>query len=90
MNGSAGVDGLVPTLLVLGTMPKCPLPGSDEGESSQTERLAAMTNVLDEYAMIINEQRLQVIQGTREPTNPTDLANEESLRLPPLIQILGR
>eukprot|EP00173_Palmaria_palmata_P003495 Plantae.Rhodophyta-Palmaria_palmata.ctg3674.p2 GENE.Plantae.Rhodophyta-Palmaria_palmata.ctg3674~~Plantae.Rhodophyta-Palmaria_palmata.ctg3674.p2 ORF type:complete len:129 (+),score=16.98 Plantae.Rhodophyta-Palmaria_palmata.ctg3674:1127-1513(+) len=61
INDSAGVDGLVPTLLVFGEMPKLPLPGFDDGALAQTKRLAAMTKARDEYADLFDKRRLQVI-----------------------------
>eukprot|EP00173_Palmaria_palmata_P003493 Plantae.Rhodophyta-Palmaria_palmata.ctg3673.p1 GENE.Plantae.Rhodophyta-Palmaria_palmata.ctg3673~~Plantae.Rhodophyta-Palmaria_palmata.ctg3673.p1 ORF type:complete len:310 (+),score=31.87 Plantae.Rhodophyta-Palmaria_palmata.ctg3673:1047-1976(+) len=79
INDYAGVDGLVPTLLVFGAMPKLPLPGFDDGALAQTERLAAMTKARDEYADLVDKKRLQIIEDAQQPSSPTDLANGEKL-----------
>lgn len=61
INDTAGLDGLIPTLLVFGEILKVPLTGSDDGSVAKADRLAAMMLVREEYSKIVDEQRLQVI-----------------------------
>lgn len=79
VNDSVGVDGLDPTLLVFGTMPKLPHPGADDGAMAQTDRLAAMAKARDEYSKIVDEQRLNIIAEARQPSVPTDLTYGEKV-----------
>lgn len=73
INDTAGIDGLVPTLLVSGEMPKLQLPDADEGDLAQADMLAEMLLVREDNGKLVDERRLQVIQDAQEPTSAPDL-----------------
>lgn len=65
MNDSMGPEGLVPSLLVFGTIPTFPITESNRPE--QAERLAAMAKARDEMAKISAELRIQTALRSRLP-----------------------
>lgn len=78
INDTSGIDGLVPTLLCFNAIPKLPFPGIKDGVVPQAQRLAAMTLARDEYAAIIDKQRLQIIEEAQQPTTSTNLTYGEN------------
>lgn len=73
LNDTMGIDGLTPTLLVYSVHPKLSLPGSHGGILNQKDRMAAQKLALDEYAKILDEQRLRIGKSSRSPTVVEDL-----------------
>ena len=56
VNDTAGVNGLVPTTLVFGTIPS--FPATPSNQPKQRERFAAMMTARNEMTQIISEKRL--------------------------------
>lgn len=77
INDSARIDGIVPTLLVFGAIPKLPYSGSEDGAIPQRDRLAQMTKAREEYAHFMDQERLSVIAQAQEPTTPIGLCYGE-------------
>ncbi len=59
INSTNGPEGICPTLLVFGAMPKIPLPGSGPSAVSQGVRMMMMETARDEYLRIVGKMRLQ-------------------------------
>jgi transposase InsO family protein len=60
LNVSVGVDGLIPTLLVFGTMPQLPmLQGSLGPYSSQEAREKAINSAMAEHRKFVAEMRIR-------------------------------
>jgi len=68
VNDSAGPEGLVPSLLVFGTMPKLPNVARLEHET-QKNRLRAATTARLEYEKIVCARRVQLALKSRPPPN---------------------
>ena len=73
LNDTMGTDGLTPTLLFYGVHPKLPLPNSSSTTMPQSERLLAMKLARDEYAKVVDEQKLKAVQRAQSPSVQTDL-----------------
>ena len=65
LNNTAGPDGLVPTLLVFGMVPKLPLGHIENYPKSQRDRFAALEAARREMETIVAEQRLKVAEKAR-------------------------
>lgn len=59
VNTTVGPEGLCPTLLVFGAMPKLLLPGSLPAATPQGKRMMLMENAREEYMKIVAEMRLK-------------------------------
>ena len=67
LNNTAGPDGLVPSLLVFGMIPKMPLGHIETVMPNQRERFAAMELSRKEMETIIAEQRVKVGEKRSTP-----------------------
>lgn len=68
-----GAKGLTPTLLVMGVHPKLPLFNSASTSLHQLDRLRAQKLARDEYAKIVDSQRLKAVRKANCPYIVTDL-----------------
>ena len=73
LNETMGVNGLTPTLLVYGVHPKLPLPDSASTAMAQHGRFRAQKLARDEYAKIVDEQRLRAVKRAQSPSIQTDI-----------------
>ena len=65
MNDTAGPDGLIPTLLVFGALPR--VPGLSSESPTQKERLRALETARSEFRKIIAENRLDKALQKKPP-----------------------
>jgi hypothetical protein len=67
INETIGTDGIVPTLLVYGSMPRSRAAGLDARLQPNSERFRCMATARAEYTRIVNNQRVQQLLRTRVP-----------------------
>lgn len=80
MNDSMGPEGLVPSLLVFGTLPTFPIVSSDRPE--QADRLSAMKRARDEMAKITAELRIrEALRSRLPPSTRYHLAPGDKVRV---------
>lgn len=65
LNNTANSEGLIPTLLVFGSIPKISLGNIDHLSPNQRERFAAMETARKQMEVIVAEQRLKLAEKTR-------------------------
>lgn len=71
VNSTVGPEGLCPTLLVFGAMPKLPLPESLPSATQQGQRMMLMEKAREEYMKIIAEMRLKTAEKAFIPKSPS-------------------
>jgi hypothetical protein len=67
INESIGTDGIVPTLLVYGSMPRFRAAGLDARLQPNSERFHCMATARAEHTRIVNHQPVQRLLRTRVP-----------------------
>jgi hypothetical protein len=67
INETIGTDGIVPTLLVYGSMPRFRAAGLDARLQPNSERFRCMATARAEYTRIVKHQRVQRLLRTRVP-----------------------
>jgi transposase InsO family protein len=67
INETIGTDGLVPTLLVYGSMPRFRAAGLDARLQPNSERFRCMATARAEYTRNVNHQRVQQLLRSRVP-----------------------
>lgn len=67
MNETTGPDGIVPMLLVYGTMPRCRMAGLATKLQPNSERFKIMETARKEYTVIVNKERTQRLLKKRIP-----------------------
>lgn len=72
-NDSAGVNGLVPTVLVYGTWPKLPLRDDSYQAATHSARARMRITAMTEYQKSVDEARSKFTQNCQAPTVPLDL-----------------
>jgi hypothetical protein len=67
INETIGTDGILPTLLVYGSMPRFRAAGLDARLQPHSERFRRMATARAEYTRIVNHQRAQQLLRPRVP-----------------------
>lgn len=79
-NDTLGADGLVPTLLVYGTLPT--LPVTNGVNLAQKERMQALSLARDEMATLVAEQRiLRALRSKLPPASKYNLQSGDLVRV---------
>ncbi|KAA8494373.1 Retrovirus-related Pol polyprotein from transposon TNT 1-94 [Porphyridium purpureum] len=73
INVTTGPEGIIPSLLVFGTIPRLPLRpevGQHDSRETQESRLGAMARARAEYEVIVSKLKLKLAATTRAPQFP--------------------
>ena len=72
-NDSAGIDGLVPTILVYGAWPKLPIRDANYECSTNSARARLRLSAMAEYRAQVDKAREEITKTCQAPTVPLDL-----------------
>ena len=70
VNSTVGPEGICPTLLVFGAMPKLPLPGSLPAAVPQSERMKILETAREKYISLVAKMRLRQAEKAFVPRTP--------------------
>lgn len=70
INSTVGPEGICPSLLVFGVMPKLPIPGSSPAAVPHGKRMIAVEQTCEEYIKIVTKLRLKTAEKTFVPKSP--------------------